>query len=189
MLAAAAPAAQASHFQVDALGFELQRQAEQLLGQLRTQFMDAPQWSQLTANAYETYRRAGNIREVARLGGSMRLANRDVQKLFELNAETAVLIDETQASAAQGQFGSGRDVASAIGLVRLLLSNMEGTVSRLQAAVNAILLPAPPTIYVPGPAVVSRPVVITPPPIRPSHIHVGPRVPVHRRPFALRIRP
>ena len=159
LLSAAGRPAHAAYTHVDALGLEVQHQAEVLLGQFRTQLL-----------AYRAYRRGGHIREVAQRGGSMSYVSSDALGLRTLVANMERRIQEAEISAAQGEFGGGRDVDSAIRFVRSYLHKMDSTASRLQAATNAILYPVGHTTYVPGTVVVSSPVVVSRPLVTPRRI-------------------
>ena len=196
LLSAAGRPAHAAYTHVDALGLEVQHQAEVLLGQFRTQLLDAPQFSELTADAYQAYRRGGHIREVARLGGSMRYVRSDVHGLRTLIGDMERLILEAEISAAQGQFGSGRDIDSAVRFVRSYLHKMDSAASQLQAAADAMLQPVGHTVYVPetvvisNPVVVPRPIVVRRPIVRPRRVYRRHHVHHHHAvPFAIRFHP
>jgi hypothetical protein len=192
LAASAARPAHAIYYDVDALGLEVQHQSETLLKQLRADLPNAPQFSALTADAYQAYRLGGHVRELALRESSLYYVKSDLSRLEQLIANMERLTQQAELSAARGEFTGAQDISLAAYRVRLALAKLESSASRLQAAVDARLQPAGKVVYLPGPVllpspmVVPKPVIVPRPIITPRRVYRGPYV--HIRPGRIGVR-
>ena len=164
--------AHAVYYHLDALGLEVQHQAEALLKQFRTtELQESPQFSALTADAYEAYRRGGHVRQLAVRESSMYYVKSDLYRLRQLIADMERLTQDAELSAAQGQFGSTGEVSLAASGIRSSLAKLGSSTTQLQAAADAILQPVGLSIYVPGPVLPPSPVIVPRPILPPPRVH------------------